>query len=601
MTKENNRTTVIAKILKEAVYIDSECYPNYYAIGFVAGGKRKYYEIRGSSSFTMQQIKEIKQIMESYVTIGFNSKEYDVPLLRVALTGVNTAMLKKASDKLINKPKGVFAWQLLAEAKIPQIPIMHHVDIFNVAPSINTSLKTYAARMGFKKLQDLPYEPDMILTDGQMDGIKEYCFNDIEVTKSLAYRLEKELELRYFFSKEYQVDLMSKSDASIAETVFNVKYNISYTDMAYSYNKPYIQYEPPEYIKFTTPELVSLFEKIKTNQYKLNGEGKLINIPYTIKIGDTSYTIGVGGMHSKEKNIHFSGSNKILADIDVVSYYPNIVINNQYIPENYPRRFIDDYKKFYDERLSAKASGDNIKSNTCKIILNGTFGKLGNMHSSLYAPNLLLNVTLTGQLSLLMLIEELERNNIAVLSANTDGIVVSAEPADEFVLRTIISKWEKRCNFKTTFTSFKEIYKRSVNDYLAITDDGSVKTKGFLQNSSLRNNSIDIACRSAVINYLKSNIPVEETIESMSSDIRNFLIFKKSADGAYYKGMALGKTVRWYYGKDGQAIKKGNGNKIQESDGAVPLMEIPEDLRIDSLDLSRYIKRCNNVLKSIGA
>lgn len=599
--KQNtNQTTAITKILNDAVYLDSECYPNYYAIGFLSGGKRKYYDIRGSGSFTKGQIKEIKQIMAEYVTIGFNSKEYDIPLLRVALTGVNTAMLKKASNKLINKPKGVFAWQLLEEAKIPQCPMMHHIDIFKVAPSVNTSLKTYAARMGFKKLQDLPYEPDTILTDKQMDEIKEYCFNDIEVTESLTYRLEKELELRYFFSKEYQVDLMSKSDASIAETVFNVKYNIPYTDKAYSYNKPYIQYEAPEYIKFTTPELINLFEKIKANQYKLNGEGKLINIPYTIEIGNTSYTIGVGGMHSKEKGIHFSGSNKILADIDVVSYYPNIMINNQYIPANYPKRFIDDYKKFYDERLAAKAVDDSIKSNTCKIILNGTFGKLGNMYSSLYAPNLLLNVTLTGQLSLLMLIEQLEQNKIAVVSANTDGILACAEPIDEFVLKTIIAKWEECCNFKTTFTSFKEMYKRSVNDYLAITEDGSVKTKGFLQDCSLRNNSIDIACRSAVINYLKNNTPVEETIESMSGDIRNFLIFKKSTDGAYYKGQPLGKTVRWYYGKDGQVIQKGNGNKIQESDGAVPLMEIPDNLRIDNIDLNRYIERCNKVLQTIG-
>lgn len=419
-----------------------------------------------------------------------------------------------------------------------------------------------------------------------MDEIKAYCFNDIEVTESLTYKLEKELELRYFFSKEYQVDLMSKSDASIAETVFNVKYNIPYKDKAYSYNEPYIQYEPPEYIKFTTPELISLFEKIKANQYKLNGEGKLINIPYTIKIGNTSYTIGVGGMHSKEKNIHFSGSNKILADIDVISYYP--------------KRFIDDYNKFYDERLAAKSVGDSIKSNTCKITLNGTFGKLGNMYSSLYAPNLLLNVTLTGQLSLLMLIEQLEQNNIAVVSANTDGILACADPIDEFVLKAIIAKWEERCNFKTTFTNFKDIYKRSVNDYLAIMEDGSVKTKGFLQDCSLRNNSIEVACRSAVINYLKNNTPIEKTIEAMSDDIRNFLIFKKSKDGAYYQGNNLGKTARWYYGKNGEAILKGNGNKVQHSDGAIPLMEIPEQLNIANLDLEQYIKRSNKFLSSLG-
>jgi hypothetical protein len=59
-------------------------------------------------------------------------------------------------------------------------------------------------------------------------------------------------------------------------------------------------------------------------------------------------------MHSQEQEVHFDGRNQILAEIDVVSYYPNIMINNRYIPNNYPERFIDDYKKFYDERLVAK-------------------------------------------------------------------------------------------------------------------------------------------------------------------------------------------------------------------------------------------------------
>lgn len=595
-----NQTTAITHVLNKAVYLDSECYPNYYSIGFLSGGKRKYYEIRGSDSFTTGQIEEIKHIMSNYVTIGFNSNEYDVPLLSVALAGANTATLKNASDKLIHKEKGVFAWQILAAAQVPKCKLLHHIDIFKVAPSLNTSLKTYAARMGFKKLQDLPYEPDTVLTEQQMDEVQEYCFNDIEVTEALTYRIEKELELRYYFSEQYQVDLMSKSDASIAETVFNTKYNIPYIDGVYSYDKPYIKYSAPEYIQFSTKPLKELFESIKNNEYKLDEEGKLINIPYTIKIGDSTYTIGVGGMHSKEKNVHFDSNNKILADIDVVSYYPNIVINNRYVPSNYPSSFIEDYKKFYDERLAAKATGDIIKSSTCKIILNGTFGKLGSMHSSLYAPNLLLNVTLTGQLSLLMLIEELEQNTIAVVSANTDGILASCDKSNEFVLKAIINKWEERCNLKTTFTNYKDVYKTSVNNYIAIKPDGKLTTKGVLQYSSLCSNSIDIASRDAVVKYLKDNTPIEETIESMTGDIRNFLIFKKSKDGAYYKGQSLGKTARWYYAKDGDVILKGNGNKVQESQGAIPLMEIPEELNIGNIDISRYIQRSYKLLHSLG-
>lgn len=60
---------------------------------------------------------------------------------------------------------------------------------------------------------------------------------------------------------------------------------------------------------------------------------------------------------------------------------------------------------------------------TFKIVLNGTFGKLGSKYSFLYSPNLMIQVTITGQLALLMLIEALEAAGISVVSANTDGIV----------------------------------------------------------------------------------------------------------------------------------------------------------------------------------
>jgi len=600
-TKNNrNKATAITKILNDAVYLDSECYPNYYSIGFLCQGKRKYYEIKGNDSFTRQQIQEIKLILSEYVTIGFNSKEYDIPLLRVALTGVSTALIKKASNKLINKPRGTFAWKLLKDAQIPYCDTKLHIDLFEVAPGVEVSLKTYAARIGFKKIQDLPYEHGSILTDLQMEEVKEYCFNDIEVTEALTYRLEKELELRYFFSKQYQIDLMSKSDAAIAETVFNTKYNIPYKDKPYIYEKQYIKYAPPEYIRFNRSELIDLFEKIKANQYQLDSEGKLINIPYKIQIGNTMYKIGVGGMHSQEKEVHFNGRNQILAEIDVVSYYPNIMINNRYIPNNYSENFIDDYKKFYDERIVAKQTGDNIKSDTCKIILNGTFGKLGSNYSSLYAPNLLPNVTITGQLTLLMLIEQLENNGISVVSANTDGIIVKTPDSKEFVLKEVIKRWEAECNFKTSYAAFKDIYKRSVNNYLAISVDGKVKCKGNLQHTSLRCNSVDVACCSAIINFLKDNISIEETINTMANDVRNFLLFGTSTDGAYFNDKRLGKTVRWYYSTEGMAILKGNGNKLKDSSGANPMMEIPENLMCKNIDLKHYVERCYRLLKAYG-
>ena len=64
----------------------------------------------------------------------------------------------------------------------------------------------------------------------------------------------------------------------------------------------------------------------------------------------------------------------------------------------------------------------------------------------------------------------------------------------------------------------------------------------------------------------------------------------------------IGKTVRWYYGKDvpGEIVYASNGNKVPRSDGAKPLMQLtgqfPEDL-----DFDWYVTEARRILVDIAA
>ena len=69
--------------------------------------------------------------------------------------------------------------------------------------------------------------------------------------------------------------------------------------------------------------------------------------------------------------------------------------------------------------------------NALKVTVNGSFGKFGSPYSVLYSPDLLVQVTVTGQLSLLMLIQWMESQGISVVSANTDGVVVKCPKSKE--------------------------------------------------------------------------------------------------------------------------------------------------------------------------
>jgi DNA polymerase elongation subunit (family B) len=160
------------------------------------------------------------------------------------------------------------------------------------------------------------------------------------------------------------------------------------------------------------------------------GEDGTIGMPEQLKelgiaIGDSVYRMGIGGLHSSEqKAIHYATDDTILVDRDVASYYPAIILNTGMYPEQMGPNFLTVYRDIVRQRLDAKKRGDKVAADSLKITINGTFGKLGSPWSTLYAPNLLIQVTVTGQLALLMLIERLELRGIPVVSANTDGLVI---------------------------------------------------------------------------------------------------------------------------------------------------------------------------------
>lgn len=64
----------------------------------------------------------------------------------------------------------------------------------------------------------------------------------------------------------------------------------------------------------------------------------------------------------------------------------------------------------------------------------------------------------------------------------------------------------------------------------------------------------------------------------------------------------LGKTVRWYYGKDtpGEMVYALSGNRVPKSDGAHPLMELNDNFP-DNIDHDWYVEESMKILEQIGA
>jgi hypothetical protein len=126
--------------------------------------------------------------------------------------------------------------------------------------------------------------------------------------------------------------------------------------------------------------------------------------------------------------------------------------------------------------------------------------------------------------------------------------------------------------------------------------------KGSALNSVLSKNPVcaDLLRCCASIHNEKAR-PLSQTIRGCT-DIRRFVFVKNAKDpGAEQGGVYLGKVVRWYIGKGTRGCINyvGSGNKIGESDGAVPLMDMPRVIP-DDLNFDAYVDRSQEMLYNMG-
>jgi hypothetical protein len=611
-----------AKMTGDKFLYDTECYVNYWCgiVRSLATGKILIFE-KGENNIGLNDEDKFRWIIENICLVTFNGIHYDMPMTALALDGVECDELKRASDDIIvNDWQG---WQILKRHKVQKLAV-DHIDLMEVAP-LQASLKAYGGRLHVPRMQDLPFAPNTILTEDQIAIVRWYCVNDTTSTGFLYKCLEQAITLRYELSNENKIDLRSKSDAQIAEAIIGVEYERITGVRA---QRPKIEpgtvyyYEKPANLNFQTPLMQSVLKHVCETPFVIDEEGK-IGLPPEIaalefQIGDSVYKMGIGGLHSKEKKIaHVSDNYYQLVDKDVASFYPMIILNNGYFPEHLGPVFLQIFGGITRRRLAAKAAGNKGTADSLKIVINGTYGKLGSIWSIVYAPKLLFHTTIGGQLYLLMLTEALELAGISVVSGNTDGIMIKC-PRDKLdLMEEIVKWWENVTGFATEGKNYKGIYSRDINNYIAISEPDKkgeviLKHKGAYYNPwddpkenpefRLKKNPVTTICIAAVDKYLMDGVPVEETIHACK-DIRKFVRMQSVKGGAVKDGEFLGNQIRWYYSeaeRGKEIVRATNGHLVGSSTGGKPAMQLPDELPAD-IDYDWYIAKSHKILKEIGA
>ena len=657
---------------KPIAFFDTECFPNYWLLKFrTRGGNTIYtFKLGPGERFTPENVQRIILLFEAYCVVSFNGIYYDIPMITAALSGYTTEQLKWLNDKIIlEKAK---PWEL----GLPEWKPADHIDVMEVAPGMG-SQKQYAGRIHCPTMRDLPYEPSHYLTAAEIVEVENYCENDLDVLEALFDALQHQIFQRELLSKRYGIDLRSKSDAQLAEAVLKLRCEQATGRRIY---KPEInwnlkfRYKVPSFIAYEMPQLQKALEIVRESIFRLGAKGTVEMPPQLegllIQIGQSTYKLGIGGLHSREETVvHKTDDQHVLRDNDVASYYPMLILNSGEWPPALGQAFLQEYETIKNERIEAKKlqaklkkAGDTksvayenalVGNEGGKIMINGTFGKTGSPYSVLFAPEMLIQTTITGQLSLLMLIEWHEHYGIPVVSANTDGIVVKCPRDKVDVSKALIDEWQKRTGLEMETVEYRAIYSRDVNNYFAIKADGEVKRKGEYSRAGLvekKNPDVEI-CADAVADFLANGTPIEYTIAACR-DIRKFVTVQKVSGGGikmwgegprkgtlvrdmvdtlhangwskdgrkWRKGEMLadpttayescfqpqtpeylGKVVRWYYSTQapGPIVYSTNSNVVSLSYGARPCMTLPKDFPND-IDYKWYIDKAEGMLKDVG-
>ena len=589
------------------LYVDVECFHDYFLISFLDNdGRVAHYEMYEGKHWNPWPIKEI---MLKNTTVGFNSNHYDLLMIAAAIEGRDNAELKALSDRIIKSDKP--AWEVVKEERLKIDTNWDHIDIINVIPG-QARLKIYAARIGQPRLQDLPYHHnDKIGTPERRKVVRDYCHNDVRDTKALFESVAPQIKLRKSMSEEYGMDLRSKSDAQIAEAVMRDRMGDALdrrpkpTKLSPDYR---FKYRNPGIIEFDALALRKLYARIMGTTFTLSKSGSVANPEWlaktTTRIGTTDYSVGIGGLHSCESaQTVRAGSTHLLMDFDVASYYPSIILQQGVFPKSLGKDFLTVFNGIVEERLVAKRAKDKVTADTLKIVVNGTYGKLGSKYSVMYSPDLLAQTTLTGQLSLLMLIERMEKVGAKVVSANTDGIVVLAPKALEPEIEQVVFDWELDTSYELERNDYAALYSRDVNNYIAVKTDGSVKRKGVFAEPGLSKNPAYVIVADAVAEHVSGQGNYEQAIRSCR-DIKKFVMVRTvNKGGAVWRGEHLGKAVRFYksteVGAD-EAIRYADDDyKVPTSDACRPVMELPDEIPTD-VDFDWYVAEAEKTLKGMG-
>lgn len=593
------------------------------------------------------------ELHPDYYWVGYNNLRFDSQVIEFILRNHENWIEKTAAEicEIIYQ----IAQDVIDDSNYEVLPrynetslTLLQIDLFKIWHYDNknrgVSLKRLEYEMDMENIEEMPiHHSQDTLTDEEKDLTVVYCHNDIAATyqfylitigetENPLYKDDNKIELRQHIEEEYGIKCLNYSNSKIGDEIIKKFYceekGIPYSSLPSkgTFRKEIpLRYCIPDYIEFKTQELKSILRKVKKTILKQNQDFIL-----SFNFKGQVYTFAKGGLHNVIKGVIYeSDDDHYLIDVDVSGYYPAIIINNKYYPAHLGKSFLVGYSKVYYRRIELKPLAKKDKK--IKGIVAGLkeagncpYGKSSEITSWLYDKKMTLSTCLTGELTLLMLIEDCELNNIKCIMANTDGATFIVHKNDVDKFNRIKEEWKQKTTKVLTYSleevKFKKMVFSSVNDYIGIKEDGEIKAKGdFMKNFELHKNKSARIVPIALENYYVNDVPIERTIVTHTNPY-DFSIRQKSSRNFHYEGIDLktgektiyDKLIRYFVTNTGEKLYKIKNPECTTNAPHMAQVEagewlctvrnhLPTDTSVSSLDIdfNYYIQRTERIVRKI--
>lgn len=630
------------------IIYDIETLKELFLVGAYVPETGMYFEFEVSRyNNDLDKFVKFTELFKDRYWVGYNNLRFDSQVIEWVLRNydywhelsgleITAKISQKAQDVIHDANFDVFPEYRESDLTLKQLDLfkINHYDNKNRM----VSLKRLEFEMNLENIEEMPIHHDAVdMTPQDIQITKDYCRNDVHATYQFykittgdtdhpLYKQNNQIELRLDIEKEFGIPCLNYSDSKIGDEMIKKFYceqkKIEYKELpkkGFFRKSVKVKHCIANYVEFQTPELKAFLKRIKGIELGMQDDFK-----EELHFYGNVYSFMKGGLHTENKPEIFEADDEyLIIDWDVSSYYPAIIINNDRYPFHLGKEFLRGYKEMFDRRLELKPLAKKDKRikgivGALKLAVNSVYGKSSDMQSWIYDRQLTMFTTITGELSLMMLIEAYELAGIHVISANTDGVTIRIKKSMVDKMHEINKWWCDLTKYELERADYQKIIFSTVNDYLAIKTDGEIKKKGdFLTDFELHKNKSARIVPLALEQYFVHNIPVDHTIKSHLS-IFDFCIRQKASRDFHYEGInrasgektIYNKLIRYYVSNTGEKLLK---VKNEDSDsGAADISQVEagewlatvcnklsKDHPLDNINYAYYIERAEKIISKI--